>query len=65
MEHYAGRGDQIRRREGKFSCSRGHLRGEDTQSFRVGPDTNLPKRSPVAGTMDQVRPQIAAWRLSE
>src|SRR5258708_33510628 len=31
------------------------------KSFRAGPDTSLSKRSPLAGTMDQVRPQPIRW----
>jgi transposase len=35
------------------------------KKFSGGRDTSLPKPSPVAGTMDQVRPQLGLWRSSE
>src|ERR671937_335152 len=36
---------------------------KETTGFRAGHDTSFSKRSPLAGTMDQVRPQPIQWPL--
>ena len=40
----------------------GRIRGDETRVFGRVETPAFPKRSPLAGTMDEVRPQIAPWR---